>query len=76
MRFVYTMAESGRARIKVWNAWGNLGASWTDPKTSGLQSSTLDVSGFAPGHYFYRIELDYDSGKSETFKTQVLAVRK
>jgi len=76
VRFVYAMAESGKARIKVWNAWGNLAASLEDAKGSGLQSSNLDTASFAPGHYFYRVELDYDSGRSESFKTQILAVRK
>ncbi len=76
VRFVYTMAEAGKAKIKVWNAWGNLAASLEDPKGPGLQATVLDVSTFAPGHYFYRAELDYDSGKSESFKTAVLAVKK
>jgi hypothetical protein len=76
VRFVYTMAGAGTAKIKVWNAWGNLAASLSDPKGAGLQSSTLNVSSFAPGHYFYRVELDYGSGRSDSYKTQVLAVQK
>ena len=76
VKFVYTMAEAGTANIKIWNAWGNLVATLGDPKGSGLQSTSLDVTSFAPGHYFYRIELDYNSGKKDTFKTQVLAVKK
>ena len=76
VRFVYTMAESGTAKIKVWNAWGNLAASLEAAKGSGLQSTNLETASFAPGHYFYRVELDYDSGRAESFKTQVLAVRK
>lgn len=76
VRFIYTMAEAGTAKIKVWNAWGNLVANLSDPKTGGLQSSALNVSSFAPGHYFYRVKLEYGSGRSESFKTQVLAVRK
>jgi hypothetical protein len=74
--FVYTMAQSGKASIKVWNAWGNLAAAIDDSKAAGLGSSTLDVRSFAPGHYFYRIELDYDSGQKDEYKTQVLAVKK
>ena len=76
VRFVYTMAEAGTAKIKVWNAWGNLAGKLEDPKGAGLQSSTLDVTSFAPGHYFYRVELDYASGRVDNFKTQVLAVKK
>ncbi len=74
--FVYTMAQSGKAEIKVWNAWGNLAATINDVKSAGLGSSTLDIRSFAPGHYFYRIELDYDSGQRDEYKTQVLAVKK
>jgi hypothetical protein len=76
VQFIYTMAEAGMANIKVWNAWGNLVATLADPKGPGLQSSTLNISTFAPGHYFYRVELDYGSGRTDTFKTQVLAVKK
>ncbi len=76
VQFVYTMAEGGTAKIKVWNAWGNLAASLSDPKGPGLQSSTLNISTFAPGHYFYRVEMDYDSGRTDSFKTQVLAIKK
>ncbi len=74
--FVYTMAQAGTVSIKVWNAWGNLAATINDSKSPGLASSTLDISSFAPGHYFYRIELDYDSGQKDEFKTQVLAIKK
>jgi hypothetical protein len=70
------MASSGTAKIKVWNAWGNLVGSLSDSKPSGLQSSTFNVSSLAPGHYFYRVELDYGSGLTQTYPTQVLAVRK
>lgn len=76
VKFVYEMAGAGTARIKVWNAWGNLAATLEEAKGAGLQSSVLNIAAFAPGHYFYRIELDYGSGKKEAFKTQVLAVKK
>lgn len=76
VRFIYTMAETGTAKIKVWNAWGHQVASLSDPRSAGLQSSALNLASFAPGHYFYRIELDYASGKQDAFKTRVLAVKK
>ena len=76
VQFVYTMAQAGTANIKVWNAWGNLAATINEPKGAGEQSSVLNVTSFAPGHYFYRIELDYGQGKADVFKTQVLAVKK
>jgi hypothetical protein len=76
VQFVYTMAQAGTANIKVWNAWGNLVATISEPKGAGEQSSVLNVTSFAPGHYFYRVELDYGPGQKDVFKTQVLAVKK
>jgi len=76
VQFVYTMTSSGTAHIKVWNAWGDLVATLSDPKGAGLQSSQLNVASFAPGHYFYRVELDYSSGGKDAFQTQVLAIKK
>jgi hypothetical protein len=76
VKFVYRMAESGKADIKVWNAWGNLAATINDSKPAGQASSTLDTSSFAPGHYLYRIVLNYDSGHKDEYPTQVLAVKK
>jgi hypothetical protein len=76
VEFVYQMAEAGTANIKVWNAWGNLCATINDPKPAGLASSTLDISSFAPGHYFYRVVLNYNSGRQDKYQTQVLAIRK
>jgi hypothetical protein len=70
------MTSSGTAHIKVWNAWGDLVATLSDPKGAGLQSSQLNVASFAPGHYFYRVELDYSSGGKDAFQTQVLAIKK
>jgi len=74
--FVYQMTGPGTATIKVWNAWGNLVATISDPKPAGEGSSTLDVTSFAPGHYFYRVVLNYQSGQSDSFQTQILAVKK
>lgn len=76
VQFTYEMAQAGTAHIKVWNAWGNLVGSISDVKSSGLQSSQMDVSTFAPGHYFYKVELDYNSGQSDKFNTAVLAIKK
>jgi len=76
VEFVYQMAEAGTAQIKVWNAWGNLCATINDAKPAGLASSILNISSFAPGHYFYRVVLNYNSGKKDEYQTQVLAIRK
>jgi hypothetical protein len=76
VNFVYTMAQPGTASIKVWNAWGNLVATINDSKPAGEESSSLDVTSFAPGHYFYRVVLNYNSGQSDSFAPQILAVKK
>jgi hypothetical protein len=76
VNFVYNMAQPGTANIRVWNAWGNLTATINDAKPAGEASSTLDVSTFAPGHYFYRVVLNYNSGQTDSFAAQILAVKK
>ncbi|HJT24549.1 MAG TPA: malectin domain-containing carbohydrate-binding protein [bacterium] len=77
VRFVYDMQESGRADIRVWNASGVLAGSLEDIwATAGIQQSTLNIQSFAPGHYFYQVDLKYDSGREQRFDPEVLAVRK
>jgi hypothetical protein len=76
VRFVYTLAESGTAHIRVWNASGQFVASLADAKGAGIQQSTLDIHTFAPGHYFYQVDLKYDSGREDRFTPEVLAVKK
>ncbi len=74
--FVYNMGESGKADIRVWNASGVLAASLEDTKPAGVQQSVLNIQTFAPGHYFYQIDLKYDSGQEDRFKPSVLAIQK
>ncbi|HEY5038673.1 MAG TPA: malectin domain-containing carbohydrate-binding protein, partial [bacterium] len=76
VRFVYAMAENGKASIKIWNASGNLAASLEEPKPTGVQQSVLDITAFAAGHYFYQVDLLYDSGREEKFEPRVLAIKK
>ncbi len=76
VQFVYTMAESGTAEVKVWNAWGNFVGSTNESKHAGIQSSSLDISSWASGHYFYRVVLNYDSGREDAYIPQILAVKK
>lgn len=74
--FVYDMEESGKADIRVWNASGVLAASLEDVKAAGVQESVLNIQSFAPGHYFYQVDLKYDSGGEQRFDPEVLAVKK
>ena len=76
VHFVYNMSENGTALIRVWNASGQLAASIRDGRPSGQQQSDLDIRAFAPGHYFYQVELKYDSGRQDHFAAEVLAVEK
>lgn len=77
VHFVYTMEESGKADIRVWNASGILAGRLEDVwATAGVQQSVLNIQSFAPGHYFYQVDLKYDSGREQRFDPEVLAVRK
>jgi len=77
VRFVYDMAEAGKADIRVWNASGVLAASLEDVwAAAGVQQSTLNIQSFAPGHYFYQVDLKYGSGREQRFDPEVLAVKK
>ena len=75
VEFVYQMAEPGTANIKVWNALGNLAASMSDAKPAGEASSALNVSGFGPGHYFYQVILNYNSGRQDKYTPELLAIK-
>lgn len=76
VRFVYDMASAGTAHIRVWNASGQFVAGLSDSWGPGIQQSTLNIQAFAPGHYFYQVDLKYDSGAEDRFAPEVLAVRK
>jgi hypothetical protein len=70
------MAGSGTAFIRVWNASGVLAASLQNAQSIGIQQSVLNIQSFAPGHYFYQVDLKYDSGGEDRFQPEVLAVEK
>lgn len=76
VNFVYNMAGSGTAFIRVWNASGVLAASLQNAQSTGIQQSVLNIQSFAPGHYFYQVDLKYDSGGEDRFQPEVLAVEK
>ena len=76
VRFVYPMASAGQAQITVLNDAGNVVAQINDTKGAGIQESTLNIQTFAPGHYFYQVILQYNSGGTDRFDPEVLAVKK
>jgi hypothetical protein len=63
------MKESGRVRIRVWNAGAEWVAEVNEYKSAGPQTSILTVRDYAPGVYLYRVLLDYDSGVEERLST-------
>jgi hypothetical protein len=70
----YVMAEAGMMRLKVWNQNGEVSSEINDHKPAGVQATPFSLSGFAPGVYFYRVTLEYDSGKTEQLKPGKFAV--
>ena len=65
--FAYTLAQSGRLILRIWTQNGELAAEVTDSQSAGFHSTALDLSGFAPGVYFYTAILEY-SGSAEKLK--------
>lgn len=61
--FAYCMALPGTAKIRVYNAIGDLATKVEDPKGSGEQLSTINTGRLAPGVYLYIMEKDYGNGK-------------
>jgi hypothetical protein len=72
----YVMRQPGTAQFRVYNAWGFLVAFISDQRSTGLQTSTLDISSLSTGNYFYLAVLDYGAGGQDRFRTLVFAVKK
>jgi hypothetical protein len=63
------MQEAGRATVLIFNERGDLAGKISELKGPGMQISRIEAQSFAVGVYFYRVNLDYDSGKNDHFKT-------
>ena len=74
--FHYDMKASGGAVIRVFQAGGDpaalVRARHDQP---GKQRTPLTVSAFAPGVYFYRIDIEYDSGSRTSLPLSRFIVR-
>jgi sugar lactone lactonase YvrE len=70
----YSMAESGRMDLKIWDEKGELADEVTDQKLAGAQVTTFNLSPFTTGIYFYQVTLSYDSGRTEKLKPRKFAV--
>ena len=58
----------------VYNAIGDLVDTFKETKPSGPQTTTLNLSTFAPGVYFYILEIAYDSGVKDRQSLHKFAV--
>ena len=70
----YQMAQSGKCRLRVWNAAGDLISDITEVKGSGLQSTQLTIRTYAAGVYLYRCLLRYDDGTEDPIETKKFIV--
>jgi len=60
--------------IRVFNAVGELTLRSSNRCGSGVQTTDLDLTSFAPGVYFYMAEIHYDSGGDESLGPERFAV--
>ena len=73
--FAYCMALPGTARIRIYNAIGDLVAKIEDVQSAGPKLSSLNTARLAPGVYLYRLEKDYGNGNSTTSRVQKFVVQ-
>jgi hypothetical protein len=73
--FAYCMDFPGTARVRVYNAIGDIVAKLEDVKQSGAQLSTLNTARLGPGVYLYVLEKDYGSGDSVHSPMQKFVVK-
>jgi len=74
-KFHYCMTSAGTARIRVYNAIGDLAATVVESKAAGVNESTLNTARMAPGVYLYLLQKEYDNGGSSISKTKKFVVR-
>ena len=62
----YFMEKSGQVEIKFWNQKAGWVARYNGSKPSGVQVTTMDITGLPTGVYFYIIHISYNSGETAT----------
>jgi len=60
----YSMTQSGKMELKIWNQNGEWVQTVTDQKGAGIQKTLFSIAGCAPGVYFYQMTLTYPSGQT------------
>jgi len=68
VRFAYFMRKPGQARLRVFNANGVALGGLSEHAAAGPTVSTLEVSAFANGVYYFQMEIRYDAGDREMLK--------
>jgi hypothetical protein len=63
--FGFTLAQPGRARVRILNASGQLLSENSAGFGAGPAELVFDVKGFAQGVYYYQVNMDYDDGSTE-----------
>jgi hypothetical protein len=66
INIVYRMDGPGDARIRVFQAAGEPAAKAEERHNSGgVKRCTIPLAGFAPGVYFYKVDMRYDDGEHD-----------
>ena len=73
--FAYCMDMAGTARVRVYNAIGDIVAKLEDYKQGGPQISTLNTARLAPGVYLYVVDKNYGGGFNVQTKMKKFVVK-
>jgi hypothetical protein len=65
LNIAYNMEEGGTAQVLVWNESAELVADVSQSQWVGPQKTTIYLQGWARGVYFYKVVLQYNSGKTD-----------
>jgi len=74
VKVVYRMERPGKAKVRIFNAIGDLMARAEEMKETGLQETALNIAGYAPGVYLYKVEVEYTSGGKASFTAKKFVV--
>jgi hypothetical protein len=74
VHFGFNMTGPGTATVQVINSGGGLLGKNSAYAQAGPASLSFDISGYAPGIYYYRISIGYDSGASAALEVKAFAV--
>ena len=70
----YNMAGTGSVDIRIFNAIGQMVNKQDEVKSGGPQTSTLNVSSYAPGVYVYVVTITYDVGGTSSLPVSKFVV--